>query len=271
MKIAQFQTHVYKEKEKNIGQLAEYMERIKGENVDFVAFPEMFNCPYVTANFPQYAEPEGGPSWQACRELARQYEVYLSAGTMPEMDQRGRVYNTSYVFDRQGRQIAKHRKVYLFDVEIEGGQHFKESETITAGENYTVFDTEFGKMGLCICFDLRFPELCHVMAEEGVKMIFVPAAFNMTTGPAHWELLFRSRAVDNQCYMVGTSSARDEKADYVAWGHSLVVSPWGEIVNEIDEKAGAMISEIDLSYVEKVRREIPLSKLRRADLYGKKS
>ena len=178
MKIAQFQTHVYKEKEKNIGQLAEYMERIKGENVDFVAFPEMFNCPYVTVNFPQYAEPEGGPSWQACRELARQYEVYLSAGTMPEMDQRGRVYNTAYVFDRQGRQIARHRKVYLFDVEIEGGQHFKESETITAGENYTVFDTEFGKMGLCICFDLRFPELCRVMAEEGVEgRIFVPAAF----------------------------------------------------------------------------------------------
>lgn len=269
MKIAQFQMHVYEEKKKNLRQLEEYMKRIEQEQVDMIALGEMFNCPYVTQKFPDYAEKEGTESWEICSVLAKQYHVYLSAGSMPEKDEAGRIYNTAYIFDRKGKQIAKHRKAHLFDIDIEGGQYFKESDTLKAGDSCTVFETEFGKMGLCICYDLRFPELSRMMVEQGARVIFVPAAFNMTTGPAHWELLFRSRALDNQCFVVGTSDARDESAEYVSWGHSLLVSPWGNIIDEMDEKEGYMIHEIDLKYVDKVRRELPLLNARRKDIYRK--
>lgn len=267
MKIAQLQTHVYQEKEKNIEELEKYLIKIKEENVDLVTLGEMFNCPYITSNFPVYAEPEGGESWKACSDLAKKYHIYLSAGSIPEVDEAGRVYNTAYVFDREGRQIAKHRKAHLFDIDVEGGQSYRESDTLTAGNECIVFDTEFGKIGLCICFDFRFPELSRIMAQNGAKILIVPAAFNMTTGPAHWDILFRSRALDNQCYVIGTSGARDESSGYVAWGHTLLVSPWGNVIQQLDEKEGYMINEIDLEYVDKIRKELPLLKARRMDMY----
>lgn len=267
MKIAQLQTTVYEDKRKNLEQLRGLLEEIAPEKPDLVTVGEMFTCPYVTTEFPVYAEKEGGATWQILSSLAKEFHIYMSAGTIPEVDEQGHVYNTAYVFDREGEQIAKHRKVHLFDIDVEGGQSFKESDTLTAGDQCTVFDTEFGKMGICICFDCRFPELSRLMVQMGAKVILVPAAFNMTTGPAHWELMFRQRAVDNQCYMVGTSDARNTQSSYVAWGHSMVVSPWGTVLGEMDEKPGYLIRQIDLDYVDKVRRELPLLSARRLDLY----
>lgn len=258
MKILQLQLHVHEDKKKNIEQLARYMEQVREENAGLIMVGEMFNCPYQTEYFPRYAEKEGGECWQMLSALARKHQVYLAAGSMPESDDAGNVYNTAYVFDRQGRQIAKHRKVHLFDVDIEGGQYFRESDTLTAGNGCTVFDTEFGRMGLCICFDLRFPELSLEMARRGAKLILVPAAFNMTTGPAHWELLFRARAADSQCFFAGTSAARDAGSGYTAWGHSILTSPWGEVIAQMEEKEGYQVSEIHLEDADKVRRELPL-------------
>ncbi len=268
IKIAQLQTKVFGEKEKNIEQLEQLLDEIKYEKPDLVMAGEMFTCPYQTENFPVYAEKEGEKSWQALSGLAKRHHIYLAAGSVAEVDDQGQIYNTAYVFDREGNQIAKHRKVHLFDIEVEGGQCFKESDTLTAGDQCTVFETEFGKMGICICFDCRFPELSRLMVQQGAKVILVPAAFNMTTGPAHWEIMFRQRAVDNQCYMIGTSVARDPKASYTAWGHSMIVSPWGNVVREMDEKPGYMVNEADLEYVEKVRKELPLLNARRLDMYS---
>lgn len=270
MTVVQLQTDVYPDKLKTLSYIRALFENtpeIRDGKADLVALPEMFNTPYNTACFPLYAEKEGGETWQVCSQLAKTYGVYVSAGSVSEVDKDGRIYNTAYVFDRKGRQIAKHRKVHLFDIDVKGGQCFRESDTLTAGNHYTVFDTEFGKMGLCICFDCRFPEICRLMVQDGARVILVPAAFNMTTGPAHWELMFRQRAVDNQCYMIGTSDARDPDFSYVAWGHSLVVSPWGDVVAELDEKAGVQVTTIDFDRVEAVRQELPLLKARRLDLY----
>ena len=267
VKIAQIQAHVYEEKEKNLEELERNLERIKDENIDLVTLGEMFNCPYQTPCFPVYGERERGETWQKLSALAKKYQIYLSAGSVPEKDKEGHVYNTAYVFDPQGNQIAKHRKVHLFDIAVKGGQCYRESATLTAGDQITVFDTEFGKMGICICFDCRFPEIVRLMTLQGARVILVPAAFNMTTGPAHWELMFRGRAVDNQCYMIGTSDARDEQAGYVSWGHSLVVSPWGDVVAQMDEKPGIQIMEIDLDRVEAIREQLPLLSARRTDLY----
>ena len=267
VKIAQIQAHVYEEKEKNMEELERNLERIKDENIDLVTLGEMFNCPYQTPCFPVYGEMERGETWQKLSALAKKYQIYRSAGSVPEKDEEGNVYNTAYVFDPQGNQIAKHRKVHLFDIAVKGGQCYQESATLTAGDQITVFDTKFGKMGICICFDCRFPEIVRLMTLRGARMILVPAAFNMTTGPAHWELMFRGRAVDNQCYMIGTSDARDEQAGYISWGHSLVVSPWGDVVTQMDEKPGIQITEIDLDRVDAIREQLPLLSARRTDLY----
>lgn len=267
MKIAQIQSHVYSEKMENLEQLEVRLREVDGQKPDLVMLGEMFCCPYETSLFPSYAEDEGGPVWSRLSSLAREHGIYLAAGSVPERDEAGKVYNTAYVFDRDGRQIAKHRKVHMFDIQVEGGQHFRESETLTPGDACTVFDTEFGKIGLCICFDFRFPELARRMVLEGARLILVPAAFNMTTGPAHWELMFRSRAVDNQCFVAGTSCARDMQANYVAWGHTLLVSPWGDVIEEMGEEEGVIVNTIDLSYADKVRRELPLLSARREEVY----
>ena len=267
IKVAAIQMPTVTDKMQNVRTAGIYLEKIKDEKPDFVILPEMFFCPYQTQNFPVYAEEEGGPVWQQLSEYAKQYGIYLIGGSMPEKDAEGKVYNTSYIFDRQGKQIGKHRKVHLFDIDVTGGQTFKESDTLTAGDHDTVFDTEFGRMGVMLCFDIRFPELARMMVNDGAKAIFVPAAFNMTTGPAHWKLSFRTRALDNQIYMIGCAPMRDESAGYISWGHSIVTDPWGRVIDMLDEKEGVLLTELDLDYEEQVREELPLLKSRRKDMY----
>lgn len=261
IRVAAVQMPVSADRIKNLETAKNSLEKLKPQAPDFVMLPEMFCCPYETAKFPLYAEQEGGETWQTLSALAREYGLYLIAGSVPERDAQGRIYNTSYVFDRLGRQIGKHRKVHLFDIDVKGGQHFRESETLSAGVGETVFDTEFGRMGVMICFDIRFPELAQRMADAGARVIFVPAAFNRTTGPAHWELLFRARALDNQLYMLGCASAQDPDASYVSWGHSILTDPWGEVVRQLDERAGLLTAELELSYEVSVREQIPLGRL----------
>ena len=268
IRLLQVQMPVSEQVEKNLSAAGQAMETAASGGIDLVSLPEMFCCPYDTANFPLYAEETGGAVWACCSRLAKAYGIYLSAGSVPERGEDGAVYNTAYVFDRNGKQIAKHRKVHLFDIDVEGGQSFRESDTLTPGNSITTFDTEFGTLGLCICYDFRFPEMGRLMAVRGAKLLLVPAAFNPTTGPAHWEIMFRQRAVDNQCFMVGTSVARDEKAGYRAWGHSMAVSPWGDVIGELDEKPGCLIIKLDLGYVDKIRRELPLLNARRTDVYS---
>lgn len=267
IKTAIIQMQVVEDKLINIKKAGDYLQKLADQEIDLAVFSEMFCCPYQNHCFPIYAEEEGGATWQQLADMAASLGIYLAAGSMPEKDEKGRIYNTAYVFDRQGHQIAKHRKMHLFDINVSGGQYFKESDTLTAGDKVTVFDTEFGRMGLCICYDFRFPELARLMVDKGAKVILVPAAFNMTTGPAHWEILFRQRAVDNQVFTIGAAPARDESAGYISWGHSIVVNPWGEVLVQLDEKEGFAVQTLDLNEVDKVRRELPLLAHRRSDIY----
>lgn len=164
-----------------------------------------------------------------------------------------------------------HRKVHLFDINITNGQVFRESDTLTAGNRVTVFETEFCRMGVLICYDIRFPELARLMALNGAEVIFCPAAFNMTTGPAHWELTMRMRALDNQVYLAAAAPARNVDANYVSYANSIITSPWGEVVGRLDEHEGILIREIDLDRIRTIRTELPLLKHRRTDLYELRS
>ncbi|GAB1300342.1 Omega-amidase NIT2 [Apodemus speciosus] len=229
---------------------------------------ECFNSPYGTNYFPEYAEKIPGESTQKLSEAAKESSIYLIGGSIPEEDA-GKLYNTCPVFGPDGNLLVKHRKVHLFDIDVPGKITFQESKTLSPGDSFSTFDTRtyqislpltviperssraYCRVGLGICYDMRFAELAQIYAQRGCQLLVYPGAFNLTTGPAHWELLQRARAVDNQVYVATASPARDDKASYVVWGHSTVVDPWGA----------------DLKKLAEIRQQIPVLKQKRADLY----
>ena len=242
------------------------LRQAAGNGADIVVLPEMFNCPYSKEYFKKYAALGHEQTVEAMSAWAAELGVILVGGSIPETEG-GRIYNSCFVFDRQGRQIARHRKLHLFDVDLPG-MRFKESNTFSPGDEITVFDTEYGKMGCAVCVDVRFPELFRAMAVRGAQIIFLPAQFNMTTGPAHWDLSLRMRAVDNQVFVVGAAAARYEGFDYLCWGHSEVLDPFGERIAACDEKEQILYAEIDLDRVEQVRRSLPTSCNLRREIYA---
>lgn len=270
-KIALCQMQVEKEKEKNIEKAIEMLTKAKEENCNIAILPEMFNCPYENKYFKSYGEiineENGGKTVKAIKKAAKDLNLYIVAGSIPEIEG-DKVYNTSMVVDNKGALITKHRKIHLFDIDVKGKVTFKESDTLTAGNKITLFDTPWGKLGVMICYDIRFPELSRIMALKGAKIIFTPAAFNMTTGPAHWDTLFKSRALDNQVYMVGVAPARNENSNYISYGNSLISSPWGDIITRLGAEENILFSEIDLNYENKIREELPLLKHIRKDIYS---
>lgn len=266
MRAALIQMPVTTDKEANLSRACKDLREAKARGADIGVLPEMFCCPYDNSCFRAYGEEEGGPAQRTLSALAAELGMYIVAGSLPELEE-GRVYNTSYVYDRHGLQLARHRKAHLFDIDVKGGQRFRESDVLSPGNEITTFETEFGTMGLCICFDLRFEELARCMCLRGAKCLFVPAAFNMTTGPAHWELLFRQRAVDNQCFTIGVSPARDERASYIAYGNSIAADPWGTVLCRAGAGAEILYADLDLNRLEAVREQLPVLSARREDLY----
>ncbi len=267
IKLALCQMNVIDNKEENIKTASLMINESASKNADFIVLPEMFNCPYSNDKFIEYGEEEKDSyTLNKISALAKRNNVYILAGSIPEKEN-DKLYNTSYLFDKTGNIIAKHRKMHLFDIDVKGKITFKESDVLTAGDSFTLAETEFGKIGIGICYDVRFPELARVMVENGALMLFYPGAFNMTTGPAHWELLFRSRALDNQVFCVGVAPALNMDASYHSFGHSIIANPWGEIIAEAGEKEDLIFCEIDLDEIKKVREELPLLKNKREDLY----
>lgn len=267
LKIALCQMLVTADKQANLNHASANLQEAATRGAQLVVLPEMFNCPYDIHCFSDYAEEiPSGETTAHLSKLARTHGLFLVGGSIPELSD-GLLYNTSVVFNPLGEIIARHRKAHLFDVRVKNGIEFTESLVLSPGNSATLFETPWGKIGLEICYDIRFPELTRKMAKNGARVVIVPAAFNMTTGPLHWELLFSSRALDNQIFMLGASPARDSKASYVAYGHSLVTNPWGKVLGQLDEEPGILMVELDLNQVEEVREALPISKQRREDLY----
>jgi len=270
-KLALIQLAVGSNKAENIKHAAIKVSEAAQNGAQVVSLPECFNSPYGTKYFKEYSEAvPSGPSCQLLKETARENKIYLIGGSIPEAAD-GKLYNTSTVWCPEGNLLAVHRKIHLFDIDVPGKIRFKESESLTPGDSFTTFDTPWCKVGLGICYDIRFAELAQIYREEGCKLLVYPGAFNMTTGPAHWELIARGRAVDNQVYVAVPSPARDASAEYVAWGNSSIVSPWGEVVSKTDEKESIVYADIDLGYLNDIRKQIPVSFQKRADLYSVKN
>ncbi|KAI7900761.1 carbon-nitrogen hydrolase [Cokeromyces recurvatus] len=269
-KLALVQIGAGFDKSKNLSHAkAKILEAAKN-GAQVVVLPECFNSPYGTKYFPEYAENlEGGESVKMLSDAAKEGNVYLIGGSIPEKEEStGKIYNTLTAYDPFGKMIAKHRKVHLFDIDITGQIRFKESDVLSEGDWLTHIETKYGKLGVGICYDMRFPEMAMIAARKGCLAMIYPGAFNMTTGPLHWELLQRARAVDNQMYVAACGPARDVNADYVAWGHSTIVDPKGEVIATCDEKETIIYADIDPANVQTYRKYLPLYDQRRFDIYG---
>ncbi|KAI8913212.1 carbon-nitrogen hydrolase [Gorgonomyces haynaldii] len=253
-------------KHQNLQRASELVKKAKDLGSDVVVLPECFNSPYGTQYFKEYAEQLGGETCNRLSEMAKTNQVYLVGGSFPESKD-GQLFNTATVWDPEGKMIAVHRKIHLFDIHVPGKIKFQESEILSAGNEMTHFETKYGKIGLGICYDIRFPELAMIAARKGCFMMLYPGAFNMVTGPLHWELLQRARAIDNQIYVSACSPARDTDASYVAYGYSSVVDPMGRVVARLDEKEDVLVTEIDLNQIQEARTNIPVYTQRRFDLY----
>ena len=220
-----------------------------------------------------YAEDVDGGASESAAALAAAAaanRVALVGGSIPERRASdGALFNTCLVFRPDGTLAAKHRKVHLFDIDIPGKISFRESDTLAPGDGPTVVDPGLGvALGLGICYDLRFPELAALSVRRGAQVLVYPGAFNTTTGPAHWELLLRARAVDNQCFVAACSPARGPPdAGYQAWGHSCLVDPWGVVLSAADEGPAIVYAELDMAEVVTRRANMPLAGQRRGDVY----
>ena len=242
------------------------MVREAAENgAKIVVLPEMYNTPYSPDGFREAASLGHEDSVRQMSAWARENRILLVGGSIPEIED-GRMYNTCFIFDAEGRQIARHRKVHLFEINVPG-MRFSEKKNFTEGRDVTTFETPWGTMGAAVCFDVRFPELFRAMARRGARMIFVPAQFNLRTGPNHWEMSMRARAVDNELFIVAASAARYEGFHYECWGHSLVVDPFGVVLCQADEKEQILYAEIDLARVDEVRAQLPTFLHLREDVY----
>lgn len=254
------------EKEESLAKAKKNIEEASRKGADFVMLPEMWNCPYANKYFRDYSEPEGGAAYTFLSEMAKETSTYIIGGTIPEEDS-GNIYNTCFVFDRDGLCIGKHRKAHLFDVQLPGKIAFMESKTLTPGDKTTVVDTEFCKVGIAICYDVRFPDMFRKMALEGAKFIALPAAFSDSTGKAHWDTVMKARAIDNQVYFAAVSPGKNPAGLFVAHGHSCLVDPWGRLLCEAGEGEEILYGEVDLDYEEEIRGQLPLLKHRREELY----
>ena len=266
-KLALCQIKSYVDKNESMAAAERYIREAAAGGAQVVSLPEMWICPYANRYFKEYAEPADGPAVKLMAQLAKELGIYLIGGTIPEVED-GKYYNTAFCFDKNGEMIGRHRKVHLFDINVRKAISFKESDTFTAGEDLTVLDTEYGKIGVAICYDIRFPDWHMKMAKAGAKLIVLPAAFNTTTGPAHWDLTVRARAVDNQVYFAANAPARDEKGIFVAYGNSCISDPWGKFVAHADEKECILYGDIDFDHVDSIREQLPLLKHRREELYS---
>ena len=202
------------------------------------------------------AESEGvGPIQRFLSDTARQHNIYVSAGSIPLVSpDAGRVFNTQLVYGPDGQQIARYDKIHLFSFE-RGQESYDESRAILAGRHVTRLDTPDISLGLSICYDLRFPELYRAIGQ--VDLILVPSAFTYTTGQAHWELLLRARAVENQCYVLAPAQGGCHENGRRTWGHSMLIDPWGDILEVLDEHEGIVSGTIEPRRLKEVRQSLP--------------
>ena len=267
MKVGLVQLNSQRDKEANLAAAADAIATLATGGADLIVLPEMFNHRWTDEANVKQAEPIPGPSTTWAGAQAREHGVNLHLGSLIER-RSGALYNTSVLFDRRGRVAARYSKIHLFDVCLPDGTVYRESGVVAAGDSVVTVDCEGVRLGLSICYDLRFPELFRALALRGAHLLVVPAAFTTPTGISHWEPLLRTRAIENGCYVAASGQWGPSAAGKApCYGHSMVVDPWGVVIAECGEGVTTVLAEIDLEHLRAVRSRMPLLEHRRPELF----
>ncbi|HVP98135.1 MAG TPA: carbon-nitrogen hydrolase family protein [Roseiarcus sp.] len=269
MKVSLIQMNSISDKAANIAAAEALIERaVREEKPDWVLLPEFFDwAGGARADKLRNAEAfPGGPAYTMARGQAIKHGVFVHAGSiMEKIEGEERIHNTSVVFNREGREVARYRKIHLFDVTTPDGTPYQESATVKPGDRVVTYDCEGVTIGCSICYDLRFPDLFQALAEKGAEVIALPAAFTMQTGKDHWEVLLRARAIETETYVCAsaqTGSFAVGNEQRMTYGHSLVADPWGHVIAKASEGVGVVSARLDREQVARARRLIPVAQHR---------
>lgn len=269
MRIAVIQMSPVADKEQNIAQARALIEAVAAsQRVDLVILPEMWSClggsraQKFSASEPLPAPGEtGGEAYEFLRRAAIENRFHVHGGSIGELEG-DRIFNTSLVFSPEGKELARYRKIHLFDIVTPDGQGYRESATYGAGERVVTVDINGVRTGLAICYDLRFPELFSTLRRQGAELIILPAAFTLQTGKDHWEVLLRARAIETQCWIAAaacTGVYRDASGEArYTYGHSLIVDPWGHVVAKASDGLGWAVADMDRALTARIRADMPV-------------
>lgn len=267
MRVGVIQMRSVDDVARNLSAAHDLVREAVREGADWVALPEMFGFLRREGQaFPCAAPIDESEILAAVRGWARTHGVWILGGSVPEAAADGRVYNTSVMVSPDGRDVAVYRKIHLFDVDLsdQGGQPYRESDSIAPGGEIVSAVTDFGGVGLSICYDLRFPELYRALAREpDVRFLTVPSAFAPQTGRDHWEVLLRARAIENQCFVVAPAQWGRHTPDRASHGHAMVVDPWGQVLADAPDEVCVRVVECDLEAQDRVRASLPVGAHRR--------
>jgi predicted amidohydrolase len=243
----------------NIDDAARLIGEAKSAGADYALTPEMTNILVAKREqlFAVVVEEEKDTSLAAMRELARKLGIYIHIGSLAIKVSNDRAANRSFLIDPKGDIAARYDKIHMFDVDLADGESYRESRNYRPGELAVLADLPWGRLGLTVCYDLRFPALYRALAEAGATMLAIPSAFTKQTGEAHWHVLMRSRAIENGSFVFAAAQGGKHENGRETYGHSLVVDPWGRIIAEGDTEPGIIMAEIDLAEVAKARARIP--------------
>ena len=251
----------------NLDEASKLIENAVVQGAGLVVLPENFALMAMTEEERvEEAEDEGKGVMQSfLSNQAQKHGIWLVGGTIPvKSDVEGKARAVCLVFNDQGEQVARYDKIHMFDVLIEDGdESYTESETTDAGDEAIVIDTPFGRMGLAVCYDLRFPELFRSLSDQGMDICVMPSAFTAITGKYHWEPLVRARAIENQCYMVAPDQGGFHINGRATYGNSMIVDPWGNILNRLTSGPGVVIAEMDMAFLTSTRKNFPVLEHRR--------
>lgn len=265
--VAAIQLDSRDDKEQNLKNAVSFIEEGVSRGAKLIAMPEQMN--YVgNDNVANAEEIPNGPTFKLMSEQAKKHRIWLHCGSIYEKNNTdSRPYNTNMIINPEGELVAKYRKIHMFDVNIKDGPSVKESDRVCPGNEIVTVDTkEVGHLGLSICYDIRFGELYRIMALEGAQIFFTPADFVLNTGKDHWEPILRARSIENGCYTVSPAQC-GVKPRFQAYGKSLIVDPWGNVIAKASDKPCAITAEIDLDYLDSVRRQVLTLDNRREDIY----
>lgn len=243
----------------NLAEIMDRMEEAAGRSCDLVAFPE--NALLISDDkkaATRFAMADADNALQLIRAAAKHHRIWVLLGSLPRKV-RGtkKLHNTSVLIDQNGKIQAEYSKIHLFDVHVLGDRSYRESEQFTPGKTGRLASTPLGKLGMSICYDLRFPELYRAYSAKGATILSIPSAFTFPTGRAHWDALTRARAIENQCFVIAPAQSGTHESGRKTYGHSRIVSPWGEILAEKKSGKGLVIAELSQLKLQRVRKHLP--------------